>query len=83
MFLCLLYKQEILSASSNPNTFMSVLYTYQFVKSTFCCSTVAEIYVNDAKKGNIVSEGSPEILSERGGTAWVHGHNLLGKIHCV
>lgn len=38
-----------------------------------------EMYVNDAKKGNIVNEGAPEILSEKGGTAWVHGHNLLGE----
>ena len=37
------------------------------------------MYVKDAERGNVAFEGEPEVLQDKGGTAWVDGKNLLGK----
>lgn len=38
------------------------------------------MYVRELKSGMCVGHGEPEILSERGATAWVDGKNLLGPV---
>lgn len=39
-----------------------------------------EMYVKDIKKGVCKGEGSPKVLKERAGSAWVDGNNLLGPV---
>jgi LDH2 family malate/lactate/ureidoglycolate dehydrogenase len=39
-----------------------------------------EMYVRDVQSKICVGAGTPTILSERAGTAWVDGNNLLGPV---